>query len=478
MAQKNKYAYLAKNTILFTISSFGSKLLVFLLVPLYTSILSTEDYGIADLITTTSTLLIYILTINIADAVLRFTIERKDNQEQYLNFGLIVLSISSCVLAVALAIAQHFDIFSWPSYCYVFLFLEFFVLALYQILSNFLRGIDEVKAVAISGIITTVVTVFFNIILLVLMKCGVFGYLLSMVAGTLVSSIYCLIKIRNRIFLVFRNKCNKPEKRAMCRYSLPLIFNNVSWWMNTSLDKYFLTWMCGASVNGIYAVAQKIPTIISVFHSIFSQAWNLSAIKEFDKDDKDGFFANTYSMYNALLVLICSGLILLNVPLAKILFAKDFFIAWKYSSVLLISIVFSSLGGFLGSIFTAVKDTKIFAVSTVVSAAINCILNGAFIPIWGTMGAAVATLISFCMIWIIRLICTKKYIIWRFNLLRDIVAYLLLIAQAVIEHIDGHCYEGQIVIFLFLMFWYRMHVKKGITLILSKTLKKKGEGTR
>ena len=67
MNNGSKYGYLAKNTVLFTISSFGSKILVFLLVPLYTSILSTSDYGIADLITTTATLLIYVFTINIAE---------------------------------------------------------------------------------------------------------------------------------------------------------------------------------------------------------------------------------------------------------------------------------------------------------------------------------------------------------------------------------------------------------------------------
>ena len=110
------------------------------------------------------------------------------------------------------------------------------------------------------------------------------------------------------------------------------------------------------------------------------------------------------------LVVLCSGLILLNIPLAHLLFAKDFFRAWEYSSVLLISLVFNALSGFLGSVFTAVKNSKIFAISTVTAAIINLTLNSLMIPTMGAQGAAIATAISFFVIWIIRVICAKKYI--------------------------------------------------------------------
>ena len=72
---KNKYRDLSKNTILFTINSFGSKIISFLLVPLYTYVLSTSDYGTADLVTSTVSLLVPVLTLNVQDAVLRFSLE-------------------------------------------------------------------------------------------------------------------------------------------------------------------------------------------------------------------------------------------------------------------------------------------------------------------------------------------------------------------------------------------------------------------
>ena len=128
MEKNNKYAYLAKNTMLFTISSFGSKILSFLLVPLYTAVLSTEEYGTADLVTTTAGLLIYVFTLNIADAVLRFAIDRKNNQEEILTYGIQILLKGSCVFVFLLCVAWKLSIIDWPAYCYVFLFLNFFII--------------------------------------------------------------------------------------------------------------------------------------------------------------------------------------------------------------------------------------------------------------------------------------------------------------------------------------------------------------
>ena len=99
---KEKYKYLWKNTLIFAISSFSTKFLSFLLVPLYTSFLSTAEYGKIDLITTTSTLLVYVLTINIADSVLRFTIENVKESEKILAVGLKRLLLAHAYVPVCL----------------------------------------------------------------------------------------------------------------------------------------------------------------------------------------------------------------------------------------------------------------------------------------------------------------------------------------------------------------------------------------
>lgn len=59
-----------------------------------------------------------------------------------------------------------------------------------------------------------------------------------------------------------------------------------------------MTFFCGTAINGIYAVSYKIPTILSTIQTIFYNAWSISAITEFDKDDRDGFIGNIYTIYS------------------------------------------------------------------------------------------------------------------------------------------------------------------------------------
>lgn len=270
------------------------------------------------------------------------------------------------------------------------------------------------------------------------------------------------------MFQYKRYLCDKETQNEMIKYGIPLIFNGVAWWINTSLDRYFISAFLGNGQNGVYAVAMKVPTILSTCLTIFMQAWVLSAIREYDEEDTDGFFGITYSTLNALLVFISSGLILINVPLSKVLFAKDFFEAWKCTSVLLVSGIFSGMSSFVGSVFSAVKDNRIYAISTVVAAVINTILNVIMIPVWGIQGAAVATAVSFFVIFLIRMYCVKKYIKWKLNTWNDILAYIILIIQVIFEHIKGHGYIAQVVVFISLLLIYRVQLLRILRMLKVK----------
>ena len=155
-------------------------------------------------------------------------------------------------------------------------------------------------------------------------------------------------------------------------------------------------------------------------------------MQDFDSEDKNGFFSKMYALYNVSMVLICSVLIVFTKVIAKILYANDFYSAWKYVPFLLISVVFGSLSGYLGGIFAAVKDSKSFAGSTVCGAVLNIILNFLLIHFWGALGAAVATAVSYVVVWAIRLYRAMGIIKLRTNLLKDIFSYLAITTQAIL----------------------------------------------
>ena len=470
---KSSYKYLAKNTILFSISSFGSKVLSFILVPLYTSILSTADYGVVDLIGTAANLLIFAVTICISDGVLRFAIESAEKRRGVFRFGLHVTFIGTTFTGVVLLVISYFNPFGWERYYYLFLYLTVLTNSLNQLISYYLQAIDKVTSVTVMGLLLTICTIISNLILLLVIKCGVVGYLISAVIGSVVSSTYGLFSIYRNDCDCLHQICDGKTKRAIIAYSVPLVFNGIAWWINTSSDRFFIIFYCGYAANGLYAVASKIPTILNMFNSIFGQAWNLSAIQEFDSEDRDGFFRNTYEMYNLLLMGGCSILILLNIPLARMLFSKDFFWAWRYSSLLLIASAFSALSGFFSSIFVAVKKTKLPAISTIVSAFLNILLNWLLVPQFGVLGAAVATVGAFFIVWLTRYIMSLKYLKMRICIVKDLIVYALICMQAVVGYLDGHGYVLQILIILTIALLYYKQLKR-VSVMAASYVKKVG----
>lgn len=464
----NKYRYLGKNTLIFAISSFGTKILSFLLVPLYTAVLSTAEYGSADLITTTATLLVFILTINISSSVLRFTIEQRKSGSKVLSFGIRVLFVSSLICSVVLILVYYSKILDWPFYYYLFIFLYFFVTALYEIMTNYLRAMDKVKQVAIAGVLSSIIIIIANIVFLVIFKLGLVGYLVSLILGPLLASIFCILIAGESIKTYFIVDSPRELKKEMVIYSIPLIFNNIALWINAFLDRYFVTYYCGVSENGIYSVSGKISTILATFYSVFSNAWTLSAIIEFDKDDKDGFFSKTYNTYGALMTTLCSIIIFFNIPLSKFLYSKDFFEAWRYSSILLMSVMFNTFTSFQGSLFTAAKETKLIATTTIISAMFNTCLNILLIPKLGGIGAAIATAISYFIMWLARYFYLKRLINMKVNFVKDIFIYFIIAVQIVFEHSQNHFYIGQIFVIVIVAILNYKYFKTIVSIIGGK----------
>lgn len=424
----SKFKYLFKNIGLLAVSQFGTKLLAFFLVPLYTNVLSTSEYGTYDLFSSTINLLIPLITLNVADAVLRFSIDDNSDKKSILSIG-VKYSVIGTIIAFAVVLVNHvFSNFNLIDEYWFFFPLLFFVTIINSTFTYFCRGIDKVKNTAISGVICSVVMIGLNIYFLLGIKIGLLGFFWANIIALLTQIIYLFFSCKLWNYLSFDT--DKLLEKEMKNYSAPLIANNIAWWINNSSDRYIVTFFCGVAQNGIYSVGYKIPTILNMFQSIFSQAWTLSAVKDFDKKDSTKFFSKMYNLYNCGMVIVCSGLILLTRVLAKILYAKEFYVAWKYVPFLLTAIVFGSLSGYLGGIFSAVKDSKIFAQSTVIGAVVNTVLNVILVFWFGPLGAAVATMVAFWLVWAIRLKHVEKYMKLSINIKRDYFSYFLLIIQS------------------------------------------------
>lgn len=435
----SRYKKLFSDTAAFTISNFASKILVFLLIPLYTSVLTAEEYGIADLITNTVNVLYPLLTLCIMEATLRFAFDSGTSKEEVLFNSLLVIIIGE-IIAVIFTPLVHF--LSEEMYKYWMWFaVVLFGFNLQQVIAQYTKGIGKTKLFAVSGVIQTLVIITVNIIGLLFLRMGLAAYLLAITLGYYVSSLFLILTVPIRIR---RPHLNMVLMKDMLRFSIPTIPTVIAWWVSTSADKYIIIAYLGIVASGIYSVAYKIPSILTLFTSIFTSAWTISAIDGVNDEDNTEFQSAVYNGFNIVNVLACALLILLSPILAKFLFSNEFYTAWHYVPLLLVAYVFSGLAGFMASSFRAAKYTKGLFSSTVIGAITNIILNFFFVKAFGNLGAAFTTMIGFAVTFYIRSQTIKKVVNIRINLAKDTLAYVLLfvMAMAVSLEIPGACFMG------------------------------------
>lgn len=464
MNKKNKS--LLKNIGLFTIGSFGSKILSFLLVPLYTAVLSTAEYGTVDLITSTATLLTPILLLSIFDATLRFGMDLDYKKEDVLSTSINIALKGSLILIISTFIIYITKTIKISGIYLIFLCVFFVLGAISQIFNLYLRAKNQAMVIAVGGIICTFITCISNILFLLVFKLGIIGYMISNTVGVLIQNIFLLIAGKIYKDLKFRNYNNLSK--PMINYSLPLIANSISWWVNNASDRYILTFMKGIVENGIYSVSYKIPTILTMFQGIFYNAWSISAISEFNEKDNDGFIGNNYTVYSFVSLVVCSGLLIINIPLSLFLYKGEYFIAWKCVPFLLLGTVFSGISQFEGSLFAAAKNTKLVAKTTVVGAAVNILCNFIFIYFIGSVGAALATLFGYMVTWGLRTRELLSFIKMKVNWKIHFLSIILVFIQTIISTLGMSVYS-QIILFLILIFVN----KKLILLFINMVLKRK-----
>ena len=421
----NKYKKLFSNTLILTVGTFGSKLLVLLMLPLYTGILSTAEYGVADLIAQCSNFLIPLFALGLYKGVFRFTADNTHDETACFSTGVILTLAGTAaflLLSPLLWLVDAFHGYAWLIVLYVTAAIWHYLLA------QFVRGRDQSRLFAFQGILNTVVTVTLNVLFLVAFRMGVVGYVLSVVIGDTVTSVFLLFSAK--IYRVFSfSRWNGSLARDLIRYSLPLIPADLFWWVTDLSDRFLVTYICGEEINGIYAVAYKIPTLITLVSGVFSEAWQYSAVNESGNvSEYRAFFAKVYCGFSSVMFLAGSGLIWLNQWLCSWLFAPDYYTAWESVPWLLLATVFTSLVTFLGTKYMVDLRSVRSMWTAAVGALLNVVLNLFLIPRFGAVGAAAATFASYLCVY-----CFRAYHVARdsisVSVLRTVLNTVFLLGQ-------------------------------------------------
>lgn len=424
-----KVKELLSNTLLFSVANLGSKLMVFLMVPLYTAVLSTDEYGIADMVQTTATMLIPILTAMIAEGVLRFCFLKEYSSNEVFSIG-IRMTLFGAFLGTLLCICFLYIPFFKALGLYVlFIPVLFLSNSMVNLFHKYSRGIGNVKASATAGLISTLIVILLNLCFLLVLKIGVLGYLMAYALGDFIAVAYMAFK--NNAVKAYTSTKNQKLRKDMLKYSIPLVPNSLSWWALSSVNRYVMLAWLGVSAVGIYSATLRIPTILTVLCDIFAQAWLLSALKDYGSDESKRFIRSMHNKYFALLIILTAIIILLSCPLAMILLSGEFYQYWWVTPYLFISVFYGALVGFLGSIFSSERKNTMQFISTMIGTIVSFIVTILFFKEYGAVVVAISTMVGYYIIWLIRRVAVNKYINVGYGIFNSTFQGIILLLEAV-----------------------------------------------
>jgi O-antigen/teichoic acid export membrane protein len=261
-------------------------------------------------------------------------------------------------------------------------------------------------------------------------KLGVEGYILSIILSDIMSSLFISLIAENVHFISFKS-VSKNLMSSMLKYSIPMIPTFILWWIVSASDKYMIRFMISDTENGLYSMATRIPTLISIVSTIFFQAWQLSAITEYNSEDSKRFYSTVFNAYQSILYIGSAGILLFLIPIAKVLLG-DFHEAYIFAPLLIIAVLMSCLCQFLSSIYSATKNTSHSLWTSLLAAVNNIVLNLILIPRVGPQGAAFATMSSYGLCFIVRVFDTRKMLAYKVDWIKLILNITTLFIMCIV----------------------------------------------
>ena len=432
----NKYKFLAMNTIVFTIGSFGSKIISLMLNNLYTKNISPPELFTKSMLETLSLFLVPVFTFSITESIIRFGLDKNYDKKTVFSTGAVLNFIGLLPMVLIVPFIPALPFFKSVRGYMLLLMIYITTSSIRALCSQFVRAREMVKLFAFDGMLTTFMLLLFNLLFISHFGMGVRGFMLSTILSDLFSACFLFISARLKDFFSLKY-FSREIAVYMLRFSIPLVPTIVMWTFTGFSDQIFIGNMhskkvfIGEGAAGIYSAASKIPNLISMLSTIFMQAWNMSAISENEAGDRNVFYEKVYSAYESVLFIGAAGLILFIKPVTAILINysvyPEYSTAYRYTPLLIAAAVYTCLDLFLASIYTATKHTKNAFLTIVFVSISNIFLNLLFIPIWGMHGAATATFLSYLLCFWIRIADARRFVPFKFHAVKNIANTALLL---------------------------------------------------
>ena len=431
----NRKREFVKNTLILTIGKFLPKLISILIIPIITAKLTKVEYGTYDLISTIVALLLPIATLQLPSAAFRFLVDYRGNEKKtkavISNIVIATFSISLLVCIVM------FFVLSKLSFITRVLICSYFLLdIIYYVSSQICRGLSYNKYYSISSVLFSIINLFSIYLTLNINSYGLNGVLISLCLAYFIATTFIVIKT-HLVKYIDVKLLNKKNCVEFVKYSWPMIPNNLSAWVLNVSDRLVINHFLGIEMTAVYAVANKIPNILSIFQEVFNLAWQENASLTVKDKDVDIYYSNMFSIIFNFMIGGTALLIGFTPLIFKILIKGDYFAAYKEMPILIFAMLFCCLSSFLGGIYIAHKKTKELGISTLIVSIISLSIDLLLIKHIGITTGSISTLVAYMSLYIYRLININKFQKIKVNIKKQIIYFIIVILMLAVCTINN-----------------------------------------
>lgn len=450
---------------IYGISSMGSKLLSFIILPIYATYFTTTEFGEWDLISTTISLVSPLISLEITSGLYRWLIETNNKEDK-----------EKIITTCGFYIIRNIGIFS-----VIYIFINLYITNKYKLLIylmiilaqledyilKILRGCLKNKEFALIGVLKSILSFIMTFIFIYIYKLRLETFIYIAIINSVISilgGIYFL-----KVWQYIKKKeYSKKLLTEIKKYSIPLIPGNVNWWIMNLSDRYIIVFILGVSINGIYAMANKFPSLLAIINTIFFMAWQDNALKEAPNKYKYEYYSKVFKYYSKLMFLGVTILIVINRQVIIYFLDDNYKEVWKYTNILYVASLFSFFSSFWGIAFHSEKKTSIILQTTFIGAVINIIVNIIFIKYIGLYAACISTLVCYLIMWILRINYLKLNTI-KINKRDFGIMLILLILSIIVSYKENIILEiGMLLFTLIIYFILNKHTFKNIFYIIKK----------
>lgn len=409
----NELKNTVKQTSIYSLGNLSTKLVGFVLLPLYTGYLTSSEYGILAILQAIGQILIGVFGFNLPTAMMRwYTAEKSKSQQDTVVFTTLLstLIISLLLSLILIPFSREFSLAFFNDYSFANYFIILFLSVSAGIISNVPLNLIRLKEKAFFYITLTItkftIIVLLNIYFVAKIEIGVEGIIISELVGNLFIIIFTApFLIKNSVF-----KINLSILFEMFKFGIPLIFSTVFTFTLTLGDRFIIQYFHGDSSVGVYSLGHKVASVLNM---LIIQSFQLGflpiAYKKFEEPNAKRYFSKVLTYYTLILVFSALVISLFSKELIELLaLRKEYWIAYSVLPIISFAFVLKGIQFVFSLSFHYTKKTIYNATIVLITASISVLLNIILVEKYDFMGAAITFLISLLVLMLLSYFIGQK----------------------------------------------------------------------